>query len=138
LSEENLAKATLFLKNSHKQGTSFQLYENRFSEFQELVKYSQNQLKINSIFEKLGIVKFVGISGSIAANIYKKGDDIDLFIVVANNWSWIYRGIIKLLLTLRGRVARNYSDKDVEKSLCLNFIVEERALTSPKSIFFYA
>ena len=56
--------------------------------------------KYISFFQILGFVKFIGISGSVAAKIANPEDDIDLFIVVKNGSSWLYRGILKLGIKL--------------------------------------
>jgi hypothetical protein len=96
------------------------------------IKFVRNALKLNKLFESLGVVKYVGISGSIAARTFLDGEDIDLFIVVANDTSWIYRGFLKLILGTRGRL---YSAKNVANTLCVNFIVEERGLLFDKNVF---
>lgn len=88
-----------------------------------------NQLKL---FKPLGLVKYVGISGSIAAGTYKPGDDIDLFIIVKDHTSWFYRGLLKVLL---GDNARLVEDRDIGDKLCINFICEERGLSFEDSIF---
>ena len=73
------------------------------------------------------VVKFVAVSGSIAAGTVREKDDIDLFIVVKNNTAWFFRGVTFLLLRLRGAL-RVMSSADVNNKLCINFITEERGL----------
>lgn len=101
-------------------------------EIQEKQKYVKKAIWFNRIFELFGIVKYVGISGSLAAGKFKEGEDIDLFIVTANGTSWIYRGFLKLLL---GKKARLYEDVDVADTLCVNFIAEERGISFAPDIF---
>lgn len=101
-------------------------------EIQAKQKYVRETIWFNRIFEILGIVKYVGISGSLAADKFKEGEDLDLFIVTANGTSWIYRGILKLLL---GKKARLYEDTDVADTLCVNFIAEERGISFDPDIF---
>jgi predicted nucleotidyltransferase len=98
----------------------------------EKVAYVQRALRFNRVFEVLGIVKYIGISGSIASDMFKEGEDIDLFIVTADGTSWLYRGLLKLLL---GKKARLYEDVDITDTLCINFIAEERGLLFDPDIF---
>lgn len=88
--------------------------------------------KILKRLMKFGIVKYVGISGSVAAGTYKGGEDIDLFIVSANDSAWIVRFYSKIFT----RGGRTYGSKELRNSLCINFIVEERALTFSESVFY--
>lgn len=80
-------------------------------------------------------VKFVGISGSVAAGTLQEKDDIDLFIVVKNDRMWLYRGII-LLRLLSSSVRRMWGEKEVANKLDTNFICEERGVVfKPGNIF---
>jgi hypothetical protein len=99
----------------------------------------QKKLKIaNGIVNSLLIfnfVKFIGISGSIAARTVKEDDDIDVFIVVKNNTAWLYRWFIWLKNFRRGIIIRekiafgkNTNVNNQKDRFCLNFIIEERAL----------
>lgn len=77
--------------------------------------------KLNSI----GVVKYVGISGSVAAGVAQEDDDIDLFIVVRDHTAWIFRVLSKFVL--RKNTVR-YGQKDQKDLICINYICEERAL----------
>lgn len=79
-------------------------------------------------------VKFIGITGSVAAGISKKNDDIDVFIVVKNNRMWLYRAIMTLKL---GRKSlRRVWNKPFKDKIDTNFICEERGiLFNTESIF---
>jgi predicted nucleotidyltransferase len=79
---------------------------------------------VNNHIPKI-FLKFIGVSGSIAARNVKEEDDIDLFIVVSNYTSWIYRLIFYLRMN---RYLRKPYDVKVKDKLCDNFIIEERAL----------
>ncbi len=82
----------------------------------------------------LNLVKFIGVSGSVAAGVAKEEDDIDFFIVVKNNTLWIYRGLmlVKNLFNLKMRKATSTESKDL---ICPNLIVEERGLKFNNDIF---
>lgn len=80
-------------------------------------------------------VRFIGISGSVAAGFTKEQDDIDLFIVVRDGSAWIYRGILTLR-NIFNHIARTSRDGNTVKDLlCINFIVEERGLELESDIF---
>jgi len=100
--------------------------------YREQIEFIKKSLKFNKIFEHLRIVKYVGISGSLAARKFIEGEDLDLFFVVANDTAWIYRGLLKLFLGKKGRL---YETNDIANSLCINFIVEERATYFESDVF---
>jgi hypothetical protein len=79
-------------------------------------------------------VKFVGISGSVGSEFAKENDDIDLFIVVKNDRVWVYRLYIYLRNLFRHRI-RAKGKREVKDKLCLNFLVEQRALKLEEDIF---
>lgn len=77
-------------------------------------------------------VRYIGVTGSIAAGSAKDDDDIDIFVVVKNNRMWIYRGLMLLKMIGKSRKAK----KDYQKDLfCINMIIEERGLHFEKDIF---
>jgi len=80
-------------------------------------------------------VRFIGISGSVAAGFAKEGDDIDIFIVVKNGCAWIYRGILTIH-NIFNHVIRTKKDREnVKDLLCINFIIEESGLELEGDIF---
>ncbi|MBD3329097.1 hypothetical protein GF357_01230 [Candidatus Dojkabacteria bacterium] len=93
--------------------------------------YKLRLLQDNLEMFKSKYLRFIGVSGSIAAGTVNESDDIDIFVVVKNYTSWIYRLIVTWRLKKRelvmdhSLVAKKRSQKD---KFCLNFIVEERAL----------
>jgi hypothetical protein len=98
-----------------------------------------SQNKIRFVERKLSklvvprITLFIAVTGSVAAGCAKESDDIDLFVVVKDHTSWIYRGYI----TIRAfRDALHVGDTNPKNRLCVNFICEERALEfQDKDIF---
>lgn len=103
------------------------------------IKITENKLKVARtnlgnllVFDW---VKFIGISGSIAAGFAKEEDDIDVFIVVRDGCGWIYRGILTLK-NIRKHTNRTKRDNENVKDLfCVNYIVEERGLNLNADIF---
>lgn len=79
-------------------------------------------------------VKFIAITGSVAAGTAKEDDDIDVFIVVKNNRMWLYRAI--LTMRLGRRSLRRVWGKPFKDKIDTNFICEERGLWfNTESIF---
>ncbi len=79
-------------------------------------------------------VKFIGITGSVACGNVKESDDVDVFIVVKNNRSWLYRGL--LVFRLGFNSVRRVWGKCYRDKIDTNFICEERGLSfDTKSIF---
>lgn len=111
------------------------------------VKEDKNEKKKKMVKQKTDIVKknlkhiifrdwvkFVGVTGSVAANIPSEDDDIDVFIVVKNNRMWLYRAI--LTLRLGRKSVRRVWGKPVKDKIDTNFISEERGLKfNTESIF---
>jgi len=79
-------------------------------------------------------VRFVGVSGSVAAGFAKKEDDIDIFVVVRNGTMWVYRAIIAFRNIFHNKI-RAKRHRDVRDKLCVNLICEERGLEFPNDIF---
>lgn len=99
--------------------------------------------KLKIVMKNMGLlivpslVKFIAISGSIAAGTVQVEDDIDIFVVVRNHTMWLYRLIVYIRALLRPSwrsVLRFRGGNDKDK-FCLNFIVEESGLPLEKSIF---
>ncbi|MCD4811105.1 hypothetical protein K8R14_00655 [bacterium] len=80
-------------------------------------------------------VRFVGISGSIASEFVKGGDDIDLFIVTRNDVVWIYRLFLYVRNVFERRVRLKRRVLKVKDKLCINFLTEERNLVFEEDIF---
>ena len=82
-----------------------------------------------------GLMKFVGVSGSVAAGFAKEDDDIDLFLVVKNHTAWIYRGLIAIKNLFHHRIRRISNGGIVKDKFCVNLICEERDLVFERDIF---
>lgn len=82
----------------------------------------------------LSWVKYIAITGSVAAGNVKENDDIDLFIVVKNDRIWFYRGLI-LLKNFKSGVLRKENEKHINNKLCHNIIREERNLKFESDMF---
>lgn len=80
-------------------------------------------------------VKFIGISGSVAAGFAKEQDDIDLFIVVKNNCAWIYRGILVFRNIFHHKIRTKHDKENVKDKLCINLICEEKDLEFENDMF---
>lgn len=94
----------------------------------KIAKQNTNKLLVSNW------VKFIAISGSIASKFPKQKDDIDIFIVVKNNTSWIYRLTIQIKNIFNNTI-RTKRNKNITDKLCLNLICEEKSLTFPEDIF---
>ncbi len=82
-------------------------------------------------------VKFIAISGSVAAGTVGEDDDIDLLIVVKNNRLWVYR-LFLFLKNLGNKQFMHY--KDSKQGICANkleanYILEEQALVFEQNFF---
>lgn len=71
-------------------------------------------------------IKLVGLSGSASMANAKKDDDIDLFVITAQNRLWTGRLISVLLANLFGR--RKFNDRHTADKLCLNLFFDEKDL----------
>jgi predicted nucleotidyltransferase len=80
-------------------------------------------------------VKFVGISGSVAAGFAKEDDDIDIFVVVKNYTSWMYRGLIVFRNIFHHKIRTKLDGKRVKDKFCLNLICEERDVMFDEDVF---
>jgi len=88
-----------------------------------------------SFFKVFNWVKYIGISGSIAAGFAKENDDIDIYIVVKDYTAWIYRGILTLKNIFKHVMRTNRDGENVKDLFCVNFISEERGLCIDNDIF---
>jgi len=79
------------------------------------------------ILKIIPLVKFVGLSGSVAAGNPKKGDDIDFFIIARAGWLWTTRFLTTFLFSLL-RVRRRPGDKSFRNKICLNMFLDESRL----------
>jgi hypothetical protein len=108
-----------------------ELIEPRKNIIEEKIKIAE--YSVDKILLKR-FVKFVGVSGSVASEFASDQDDIDLFIVVRNDTVWIYR-LFLYLRNLGKDSIRSKGNPDVKNKLCINFLVEQRAMDFESDIF---
>jgi len=106
--------------------------ESRNVEVIRKLEIARNGIKY---FNVLGLLKFMGVSGSVGAGFAREEDDIDLFLVVKNYTSWIYRGIITLKNIFHHRIRRIRHGDVVKDKFCVNLICEERDLVFESDVF---
>ena len=80
-------------------------------------------------------VRFIGISGSVAAGFAEEDDDIDIFVVVKNNTAWMYRARLVLRNIFHHRIRTKRDGKNVRDKFCINLICEEKDLLFENDIF---
>ncbi len=96
-----------------------------------------SQEKINiakKIVKKLSVIPtvlFIGISGGLALENSDEKDDIDLFVITSKNTLWITRLLLVVFLIIMGQY-RGRGKKESQK-ICLNMLIDEKALTFEKS-----
>jgi len=84
----------------------------------EIAQKAANILKI------IPTILLVGISGGLAVGNVSQNDDIDFFIVCANNTLWTGRFFSLIILDLFG-MRRHPKDKNFQDKICLNMFVDE-------------
>jgi len=78
-------------------------------------------------------IKLVGLSGSVSMMNANKNDDIDLFIITANNRLFTGRLISLFLAQILGLRRTRGSNQEISKNkICLNLFFDERDLMVPK------
>lgn len=87
--------------------------------------------KIISYLSLIPTVYFIGISGALSMKNSERNDDIDLFVIAKKDTLWTTRLLILFLLEILGRRRRRF-DKDVKNKICLNFLIDESAISFPK------
>ncbi len=94
-------------------------------------KYCRQKLEIAektaAIIKRLPLVKFVGVTGSVAAGNAQKEDDIDLLIITSPGWLWTARLLVTIIIGISGR-RRWPNDKKTEDKICLNLFVDSSCL----------
>lgn len=81
------------------------------------------------------LVKFIGVSGSVAAGFAKEEDDIDVFVVVRNNTAWIYRALLVFKNIFHHKIRTKWDGERVKDKFCLNLICEERDVVFDEDMF---
>ncbi|MBI2596442.1 nucleotidyltransferase domain-containing protein [Candidatus Daviesbacteria bacterium] len=92
-------------------------------------KYLRQAKIVSQFFKVIPWVKLVGISGSLAMGNAGKKDDIDLFVITANNKLWLSRFFLLIITDMLGK--RREKEKSKQKSagkICINILLEENQL----------
>jgi hypothetical protein len=76
-------------------------------------------------------IRFIGLSGSVAAGTAEESDDIDFFIITKKNTLFLSRLLVLLLLDLSGRRRRRVT-RESRDAVCVNFLLDETKLAFPK------
>ncbi len=101
--------------------------------------YIDQKLDIANLYKKklliFNWVKFIGVSGSVAAGFAKEEDDIDIFIVVKNDCVWLYRGLLVVKGLFNNVFRAKRHRENVRNKLCLNLICEERGVVFDNDLF---
>ncbi len=111
-------------------------YKDISTRTQKIIKTKLKIVKRNLdwiVFKPL--VRFVGISGSIASEFVRNKDDIDFFIVVKNDTAWIYRLYLYAMNVFKRWIRSRERQNVVKDKFCMNYIVEERALGLEADLF---
>ena len=102
---------------------------------QEKEEYSLEKIKFaKKIIQKISLIPtvyFIGISGALAMKNSDKDDDIDLFVVTAENAVWTTRLMMVTVLNFMG-VYRKRNGKNVSNKICLNMLLDDSVLAFPK------
>lgn len=107
------------------------LREDENEHIYEKIKIAKKNISKLKVFNW---VRFIGVSGSVAAGFAKEEDDIDIFIVVRNGTMWLYRALVVFRNLFHNKI-RAKRHKNVKNKLCLNLICEEKDLLFPNDIF---
>jgi len=85
-------------------------------------------LRLISLFPQ---ILMVGLSGSVSMNNAYEGDDIDLFIITAENRLFTGRFLSMMIAQLFGS-RRSFSEKKVKDKICLNLFFDRSNMAVPK------
>lgn len=86
----------------------------------------QKAIRFLTLVSMFSQIKLVGLSGSAAMANAKKEDDIDFFVITAQNRLWTGRFVALIIASLFGR--RKFNDAHTSDKLCLNLFFDEKNL----------
>jgi len=84
------------------------------------------------LFRIIPTLLLVGVSGGLAVENAKEGDDIDLFFVSRKNTLWLTRSLVTFVAEILG-MRRRPGDRRVKNKICLNMFMAEDALSLPRN-----
>ncbi len=87
--------------------------------------------KVARMFRMIPTVTLVGVTGGLAMDNAREGDDIDLFFITRGGTLWITRMLATLLGEFTG-VRRRPHERQVSDKVCLNMFMAEDALCLPR------
>lgn len=93
----------------------------------EKIKIAQKTVKIIRFIPWL---RMVAISGALAMKNTDKKDDIDFFIITAQNRLWLTRLFLIVILEILGK-RRKAGQIKVKDKICLNMFLDESSLSLP-------
>ncbi len=93
-------------------------------------KLIQKLEKLIPLLAKIPWIKFIGITGSIAAFNADLKSDIDILIVTKHKRLWLTRGFVFLILKILGELR---TDSNPEQKICPNIFMDEKHLAWPKN-----
>ena len=88
--------------------------------------------RITQSLTKIPFIKFVGLTGAVAANNAEPNDDIDLLIITRSHALWLSRLIVNFYLNLKN-LRRKPNSSLTKNKLCLNLWLDQQALKLPRS-----
>jgi hypothetical protein len=75
-----------------------------------------------AILKRVPWIKFIGVTGALAAYNAVKDDDIDLFVITQKKRLWLTRGFVFLILIILGELR---TDKHSKRKICPNILIDE-------------
>lgn len=103
----------------------------------EAEKKMKKAEEIADLLKLIPTLKFIGVTGNVAADNCRQSDDIDLFIISSKNWLWTTRFLVTVFLILVG-AKRRVTDKNFADKICLNLFMDENHLGYPVKNLFVA
>ncbi len=101
-------------------------WEVRYNSSKKLIEKAK---RITRYLSKIPWIKFVGVSGSVAAFNGAKNEDIDIVVICKNKRLWLTRGFLFVVLIILGQLR---TDKDPKRKICPNILLDERNLSWSK------
>lgn len=107
--------------------------ENRHKKTANTTSVRRSGCKLISLALKLGWIKAIGITGSVAAGSAKKDDDLDLLVVTAPGTLWLVRLLVLIFSIIEGKKSFSLVGVNLVKknSWCFNLWMESGSLLLP-------
>jgi len=85
--------------------------------------------KICDILAEIPWIKFIGVTGSVAAFNARDSDDIDILVITEKRRLWLSRGFVFLILKILGELHR---DGESDRKICPNILIDDSHLKWPR------